>query len=40
MRFDWHVAAGEESEEREVQKYRENGVLEALYPHCSSIPPK
>ncbi|XWS33843.1 hypothetical protein CRYUN_Cryun22dG0117800 [Craigia yunnanensis] len=36
---NWHVAAGEESEEVEAQKLREMRVLEAVYPHLSVIPP-
>lgn len=37
--FNWHVVAGEESKEVEAQKLRELRVLEAVYPHRSSIPP-
>ncbi|CAJ1942391.1 unnamed protein product [Sphenostylis stenocarpa] len=35
----WHVAAGEESREKENQKLREKRVLEAIYPRLSAIPP-
>ncbi|WCJ32595.1 Zinc finger CCCH domain-containing protein 6 [Euphorbia peplus] len=39
MRSEWHVAAGEESHEAEVQKFREMRTLEAVFPHPSTIPP-
>ncbi|XP_031474411.1 zinc finger CCCH domain-containing protein 6-like [Nymphaea colorata] len=35
----WHVVAGEESKEIEVQNQRQLRVLEAVYPRPSSIPP-
>ncbi|XWS73176.1 hypothetical protein CRYUN_Cryun02cG0103500 [Craigia yunnanensis] len=38
LNFNWHVAAGEESEV-EAQKLREMRVLEAVYPCLSVIPP-
>ncbi|KAK9678773.1 hypothetical protein RND81_11G232300 [Saponaria officinalis] len=38
LESEWQVAAGEESEERTTQKYRETRVLEALYPRLSAIP--
>lgn len=37
--IQWRVAAGEESNDMEVQKQREMRVLEAIYPRESSIPP-
>ncbi|KAI4314769.1 hypothetical protein L6164_027645 [Bauhinia variegata] len=37
--YNWHVAAGEESREKEDQKMREMRVLEAVYPRLSAIPP-
>ncbi|GAB4847517.1 hypothetical protein Ancab_026576 [Ancistrocladus abbreviatus] len=36
---NWHVATGEESEECEAQRLREMGILEAIYPRPSAIPP-
>ncbi|XP_051139647.1 zinc finger CCCH domain-containing protein 6-like [Andrographis paniculata] len=36
---DWHVVAGEESEETETQNQREIVALEAIYPRSTSIPP-
>ncbi|CDP01915.1 unnamed protein product [Coffea canephora] len=38
LKFECHVAAGEESEEVEVQKHREMRVHEAVYPHFSAVP--
>ncbi|KZV53835.1 hypothetical protein F511_00101 [Dorcoceras hygrometricum] len=35
----WHVASGEESFEIDNQKDRESTVIEAVYPHLSTIPP-
>jgi hypothetical protein len=37
---DWHIVAGEESREIEIQNERINGALEAIYPRPSNIPPK
>ncbi|GMI66059.1 hypothetical protein like AT1G19860 [Hibiscus trionum] len=39
LNFNWHVVAGEESQEVEFQKLRENRVLEAVYPRLTAIPP-
>ncbi|XP_071915224.1 uncharacterized protein [Coffea arabica] len=39
LKFKCHVAAGEESEEVEVQKHREMRVREVVYPHFSAVPP-
>ncbi|KAF7828950.1 zinc finger CCCH domain-containing protein 6-like [Senna tora] len=39
LRYNWQVAAGEESREKEDQKLREMRVLEAVYPRPSAIPP-
>ncbi|KAM7516150.1 hypothetical protein LguiA_005733 [Lonicera macranthoides] len=39
MDYEWHVAFGEESEEKVSQKHREMRVVEAVYPHLSAIPP-
>ncbi|KAL4361859.1 hypothetical protein GQ457_04G021020 [Hibiscus cannabinus] len=39
LNFNWHVVAGEESKEVEVQKLREKRLLEAVYPRLSVIPP-
>ncbi|KAF2936357.1 zinc finger CCCH domain-containing protein 30 [Oryza sativa Japonica Group] len=36
---DWHIVAGEESREIEIQNERINGALEAIYPRPSNIPP-
>lgn len=36
----WQVVAGEESKELEAQTQREMRVIEDIYPHPSSIPPK
>ncbi|KAH9620559.1 hypothetical protein KSS87_021011 [Heliosperma pusillum] len=36
---EWHVVAGEESDEKGTQNFREMRVLEALYPRVSAIPP-
>ncbi|XP_015692220.1 zinc finger CCCH domain-containing protein 30 [Oryza brachyantha] len=36
---DWHIVSGEESKEIEIQNERINGVLEAIYPRPSNIPP-
>ncbi|KAK7360170.1 hypothetical protein VNO77_02151 [Canavalia gladiata] len=38
FRRRWHIAAGEESREKEDQKRREMRVLEAVYPRLSAIP--
>lgn len=38
LSYNWHVVAGEESEEAETQKNREMRVLEAVYPRMSDIP--
>ncbi|KAI8537031.1 hypothetical protein RHMOL_Rhmol10G0303400 [Rhododendron molle] len=38
LSYNWHVVAGEESEEAETQKHREMRVLEAVYPRMSDIP--
>ncbi|OAY57518.1 zinc finger CCCH domain-containing protein 6 isoform X2 [Manihot esculenta] len=38
MRCNWHVAAGEESQEAEAQKLREMKVLEAFFLRPSAIP--
>ncbi|CBI17393.3 unnamed protein product, partial [Vitis vinifera] len=35
---NWLVASGEESQEAEAQKLRENHVVEAVYPRISAIP--
>lgn len=40
MDYEWHVAFGEESEEKVSQKHREMRVVEAVYPHLSAIPPR
>ncbi|KAK8685713.1 hypothetical protein V6N13_124750 [Hibiscus sabdariffa] len=39
LNFNWHVVAGEESKEVEVQRLREKRLLEAVYPRLSVIPP-
>ncbi|KAH7519940.1 zinc finger CCCH domain-containing protein 30 [Ziziphus jujuba] len=39
MSNNWQVASGEESEEVKHQKSRELGVLEAVFPRFSAIPP-
>lgn len=38
MSCDWHVVAGEESQEARIQKLRELNVLEAVYPRPSAVP--
>lgn len=40
LKFNCHVAAGEESEEVKFQKDRETTVREAVYPRVSAIPPR
>lgn len=35
---EWHVAAGDQSEERSVQKQRESGVIDLIYSHPSTVP--
>ncbi|KAB5556807.1 hypothetical protein DKX38_007716 [Salix brachista] len=39
MSSNWHVTAGEESQESQAQKLREMRALEAVYPRPSSVPP-
>ncbi|KAJ6929864.1 zinc finger CCCH domain-containing protein 6-like [Populus alba x Populus x berolinensis] len=36
---NWHVTAGEESQESQAQKLREMRALEAFYPRPSAVPP-
>lgn len=40
LSYNWHVHAGEESNEAETEKQREMRVLEVVYPRVSDIPHK